>query len=60
MLQKLFNLFKRKKKLKRIELVFVSFIDAEDLIKKGWVIAEEEHFNKQRGFVYLEKLEEIK
>ena len=42
----------------RKELKFVSYSDAEELIKNSWTIAKEEDSNHQIGFVYLELLEE--
>lgn len=47
-----------KPKGKRLYLRFVSYLQAEELMQKGWTLAqEEEDTNKVVGMVYLELLE---
>jgi hypothetical protein len=46
-----------KKKSIRKELRFVSYEEADALIKKGWTIAKEEDNNHKPFFVYIELLE---
>jgi hypothetical protein len=41
----------------RISLVFVTYGEAESLIKNGYTIAKEEDNNHKLGWVYLELLE---
>jgi hypothetical protein len=47
-----------KKKPIRKELRFVSYEEADALIKSGWTIAKEEDNNHKPFFVYLELLEQ--
>lgn len=53
------SLFKRKPALKRVELRFVSYRCANELMESesGWRIAPEEDHNKLYGMVFIEKVE---
>lgn len=42
---------------RRLELKFVPYYDAEELLKDGWTLAKEEDNNTVLGWVWLEKLE---
>lgn len=60
MLNWLKSLFVKKPKGKRLYLRFVSYLQAEELMQKGWTIAKEEDKNRVVGMVYLELLEKPK
>jgi len=50
----------RRRRQKRLELRFVSYADADILIRESpdeWKIAKEEDANPRLGWVYLERIE---
>jgi len=57
------SLFQRKPKFKRVDLRFVPYGVAENLLQEnvGWRVAsKEEDRNGILGWVYLERVEEVK
>ena len=50
----------RQPKLRRLELRFLPYVDADRLIREtrgAWTIAPEEDSNRNVGMVYIERLE---